>query len=213
MLLHLNIINDLLNSDLSPRLLLLLEIAIKHGSIDARVELVSVEGVAHTVRELVKHLPVIQLDVVFYEVPHAIVLAQVSKFSQFLAIFRNSVTLSHLVLKLELFLALVLELVQLLDDKDLKVDGFFALALPLAHVCGHILEIFLNFLHFITVNAVDEVQQFSLHFLVLGLDQLFYIARPPLLLLFMRLVRFYLQLLFRDRLNINNMPNIMFFCI
>jgi hypothetical protein len=68
------------------------------------------KSISNSIHELVEHLPIIELYLVFHEVPHSIVLAQVLELSQLLLVPVDCVTLRQLLLKLEPFFSFFLEL-------------------------------------------------------------------------------------------------------
>jgi hypothetical protein len=183
-----NIIDDLLNFQLSLSLILLLELTIEHGSINARIKLISMEGIAHAIGKLIENLPVIQLHIVLYEISHTIVFAEVLQLRQLLPILVHCVTLGHLGLKLLLFLSFLLQLSDLAHHENLKINRFLTLPLPLPHIRTDLLEIMLQLLHLFLVDMVDQVQQLPLHVLVLGRYQLLNVYFPSKMLLFLSFV-------------------------
>jgi hypothetical protein len=164
--------NDFLNFYLPLGLSFFFEIAIEHGSINATIELIGMKSIAHAIGKLVKHLSIVELYLVFDEISHSIMLTQISELRQLFLIHRNCVTLCHLLLKLLIFLPLFVKLLKFTGNENFEVYWLFTFLLPFAHVVAHFFKIGLNLIHFLLMDIIDQIQQFPLHFLMFGINQI-----------------------------------------
>lgn len=146
---------DFLNLELSPSLGFFFKVALQKCSINAWIQFVSMECVAHSVRKLVDQLSICQLNLVFDEILHTVVLAKILQLSQLLFRFHDCIAIFELLLELQFPLLFLLYLLHFAEDKNFKVNGFLALFLPVSHLSLHLIKVLFKFCLLLLVNIIN----------------------------------------------------------
>ena len=149
--------DQLLDLNFCGGLWLLLEIAIQERSVDTRIQLVGVKRIAHAVSELVDKLSVVHLDLLFHEILHTVVLAEVLELGKFLLRCHDGIASFQLFLELLFSLPFLLKLLQFAEDRDFEVDRLHRFFLPLSHLWINLMEFLLEFILLLLMNAINQI--------------------------------------------------------